>query len=296
MVLHLIQGVMVAFVGLFSIIMGRDCYKNRASFSKKNPFILGTVSLITMFFDTLGIGSVPPRTAFYKIGKIMPDNLIPGTLMIHDVIPCVIAAFIFMLTIDVELLTLVTMVVAAALGATLGARFVTKLPLQKIQMILGVALILVALIISAQQMNLMPPGGDAIGLHGWKLAVAVGGSCISGFLLNIGIPYYPTTMAVTYMLGMSPRAIFPVMVTGCVMLMGAAGFHYIKKGAYDRKVCLIGAIAGSVGVAIAAFLVKEMPLYWLKWIVVVVLIYTSALMIRSSLKSHNAPKTVPTDA
>lgn len=55
----------------------------------------------------------------------------------------------------------------------------------------------------------MPPGGDAIGLHGWKLAVAVGCSCVSGFLLNIGIPYYPTTMAVTYLLGMSPGPYSP---------------------------------------------------------------------------------------
>jgi uncharacterized membrane protein YfcA len=291
-ILHVIQGVMLAFVGFFSVVMGKDCYKNRASFSNKNSFLLGSVSLITMFFDTLGIGSVPPRTAFYKICKIMPDNLIPGTLMIHDVIPCALAAFIFMLTIEVELLTLVTMVIAAAIGSTLGARFVTKLPIQRVQMILGVSLILVACIISAQQFQLMPAGGDAIGLHGWKLAVAVGCSCMSGFLLNIGIPYYPTTMAVTYMLGMSPRAIFPVMVTGCVLLMGSAGFYYVKEAAYDRKVCIIGAIAGSIGVAIAAFLVGEMPLYWLKWIVVIVLIYTSSLMIRSALKGRETVEAV----
>lgn len=292
MILHAIQGIMLIYVGIFSAIMGRDCHKNRAAFSKKNPVLLGSVSLITMFLDTLGIGSVPPRTAFYKIGKIMPDNLIPGTLMIHDVIPCALSAFIFMLTIDVELLTLVTMVIAAAIGSLLGAKFITKLPIQRIQMILGVSLVLVACIISAQQLELMPQGGEAIGLHGWKLAVAVGCSCISGFLLNIGIPYYPTTMAVTYMLGMSPRAIFPVMVTGCVILMGSAGFHYIKEGAYDRKVCVIGAVAGSIGVAIAALIVGEMPLYWLKWVVVAVLLYTSSLMIRSALKGRRKKETV----
>lgn len=287
MILHMIQGIMVAFVAVFSVVMGKDCWKNRASFSNKNSVLLSAVSFITMFLDTLGIGSVPPRTAFYKIGKIMPDNLIPGTLMIHDVIPCTLAAFIFMLTIDVELMTLIPMVLAAAIGSTIGARFITRLPIQRIQMILGVSLILVACIISAQQLNLMPPGGDAIGLHGWKLAVAVGCSCLSGFLLNIGIPYYPTTMAVTYLLGMSPRAVFPIMVAGCVLLMGSAGFYYVKEGAYDRKVCVIGAIAGSIGVAIAAFLVGEMPLYWLKWIVVAVLIYTSGLMIKSALKGKN---------
>ena len=235
MILHMIQGIMVAFVAVFSVVMGKDCWKNRASFSNKNSVLLSAVSFITMFLDTLGIGSVPPRTAFYKIGKIMPDNLIPGTLMIHDVIPCTLAAFIFMLTIDVELMTLIPMVLAAAIGSTIGARFITRLPIQRIQMILGVSLILVACIISAQQLNLMPPGGDAIGLHGWKLAVAVGCSCVSGFLLNIGIPYYPTTMAVTYLLGMSPRAVFPIMVAGCVLLMGSAGFYYVKEVTVDIK-------------------------------------------------------------
>lgn len=293
MILHVIQGIMVAFVAVFSAFMGKDCWKHRTLFLGKSTVALSAASFITMFLDTLGIGSVPPRTAFYKIGKIMPDNLIPGTLMIHDVIPCTIAAFIFMLTIDVELMTLIPMVLAAAIGSTIGAKFITRLPIQKIQMILGVALILVACIISAQQLNLMPPGGNAIGLDGWKLAVAVVCSCMSGFLLNIGIPYYPTTMAVTYLLGMDPRAVFPIMVTGCVLLMGSAGFHYVKEGAYDRKVCVIGAIAGSVGVLIAALLVKEMPLYWLKWIVVIVLIYTSVLMIRSARKKkEEAEKTV----
>ena len=114
MILHMIQGIMVAFVAVFSVVMGKDCWKNRASFSNKNSVLLSAVSFITMFLDTLGIGSVPPRTAFYKIGKIMPDKRIPGTLMIHDVIPCTLAAFIFMLTIDVELMTLIPMVLAAA--------------------------------------------------------------------------------------------------------------------------------------------------------------------------------------
>lgn len=286
MVLHLIQAIMMAFAGVFSIALGRDMYKHRKDgFSDKNPVALGSISFVTLFFDTLGIGSVPPATACFKMFKLVPDDKIPGTHFIANVIPCVLSAFVFMQTIEVEILTLVAMVSAAAFGGYFGARFVSKLPVQKIQFVLGIALLIVTFIIAAQQLNLMPAGGTETGLHGWKLAAATAGAFCSGFLLNLAIPFYPTTMALTYMLGLDPRSVFPIMVTACVFLQAAGGFKYIKEGKYDRKFGLISVFAGTAGVAIAAFIVKSMPIYWLKWIICIVIVYTAILMLRSAIKS-----------
>ena len=38
------------------------------------------IGFVTDFFDTLGIGSFAPTTAIYKLRRIVPDELIPGTL------------------------------------------------------------------------------------------------------------------------------------------------------------------------------------------------------------------------
>ena len=38
------------------------------------------IGFVTDFFDTLGIGSFAPTTAIYKLRRMVPDELIPGTL------------------------------------------------------------------------------------------------------------------------------------------------------------------------------------------------------------------------
>jgi len=51
------------------------------------------------------------------------------------------------------------------------------------------------------------------------------------------------------------------------------------------------------GVLIAAFIVKSLPLVWLRWLVVVVVLYAATLMLTSALRSkagEAAPAASPT--
>src|SRR3984957_20164960 len=53
----------------------------RISTSVRRPTLLELlIGFVTDFFDTLGIGSFAPTTAIYKLRRIVPDELIPGTL------------------------------------------------------------------------------------------------------------------------------------------------------------------------------------------------------------------------
>ena len=70
--------------------------------------------------------------------------------------------------------------------------------------------------------------------------------------------------------------------------MPTAGFQFLKDNTYDIKVALIGQVAGTVGVLLAAFMVKALPIYILTWIIVVVLIYTSVTMFVSAFKKKAA--------
>lgn len=243
-----------------------------------------------MFFDTLGIGSYAPLTFVFKQFKIMSDRLIPGTLNTCTVLPASMEALIYITIIEVEPITLVSMIIAACLGAYLGAGFVAKLPEKKIQIGMGAALLIVALIILAGLLNLMPIGGESIGLSGWKLAIALIANFVIGALMTIGIGAFAPIMAVVYLLGLSPRVSFPIMMGSCAFLIPIAGIKFIKEDSFDLKCNIAIPLGGIIGILVAAYIVKELPLTLLKWLVVIVVLYTSMIMFRSALKKDKTDK------
>jgi uncharacterized membrane protein YfcA len=70
--------------------------------------------------------------------------------------------------------------------------------------------------------------------------------------------------------------------------MPPASIRFIKEGAYNRKAAMGMAIPGIVAVLIAAFIVKSLPLDILRWLVIIVILYTSAVMLRSA-KTNKTP-------
>lgn len=240
------------------------------------------IGFFVNFFDTLGIGSFAPQTALLKFTKQTEDRLIPGTLNVSNTIPVLIQALIFIKIIEVEVLTLAPMLIAAAVGAILGAGIVSKLSVRKIQLTMGFALLITAFFMLSGQMQWVESGGEAIGLVGWKLAVAILANVILGALMTAGIGMYAPCMALIYGLGMSPLVAFPIMMGSCAFLMPAASVKFIKEGAYNRKASISMIVPGVIAVLMAAFLVKKMPLDILRWIVIVVILYTSFVMLRSA--------------
>ncbi|WP_375585783.1 TSUP family transporter [Cyclobacterium xiamenense] len=278
-VLKVILGIMTGTFGFYYLT---DVFRNRKLFSDKSwPGLFGA-GFITNFFDTLGIGSFAQQTAIFKFFKLVDDRLIPGTMNVGNTFPTVAQAFIFMTVVQVDPLTLVSMSTAAPLGALLGADRVSRMSRHRIQMGLGFGLLAVALIMIAGFLEVMPVGGEAIGLRGWKLAVIVGMSFVFGALQTVGVGFYAPCIATVYALGMHPLTAFPVMMTATALLMVAGGTQFVKKGAYDRKVSFSLSIAGILGVFLAAFVVKSLPLLVLKWVVLCVILYTCAWMFLSA--------------
>ena len=246
----------------------------------------GFVGVITDFFDTLGIGSFAPTVALNKFTKMgVKDRELPGLLNVADTLPVMLEAVIFTTVIEVEPLTLISMLVAAALGSYLGAGVIAKMDEVKIQKVMGVALLITAILMICKQLGLIQGGGDAIGLSGIKLIVAVVGNFIFGALMSAGIGLYAPCMALVYFLGMSPQVAFPIMMGSCATLMPVGSTKFIKEGAYPRKAALIVALSGAVGVFVAAYLVKSLPMDVLTWLVIAVIFYTSASMLVAANKS-----------
>ncbi len=279
-----LQIVAVALAAMFSALLIKNAKGNKDRISKKNPVIIFLISCVTMFFDTLGIGAYAPQTALWKMLRILPDKMIPGTLNVASLIPQCIEALIFISIVKVDPVTLLALVLCCAVGANIGARIVDRLPEKTIQLVFGFGLIVVAGIMVMRQLGIWPAGGEAIGFAGWKLIVSMVIFFALGICTACGIGAYAPMMAVCYTLGMSPRAAFPILFSSYTLLMPVAGVQFIKDNNYDIKVTFIGQIAGSIGVLLAAFLVKELPIYILTWLVVCVLIYTSITMFYSAFR------------
>ena len=284
--IKILLGILVVFALWFAVAFLKDFLKNKDKLETHNSWwMVILIGFITDFFDTLGIGSFAPTTALFKVFKQVNDRLIPGTLNVSNTIPVIAEAFIFMTVIEVEPITLISMLISATLGAWLGAGIVAKLPERKVQFTMGIALFITALIMFSGKMNWLPGGGSAIGLTGIKLIVAIVGNFVLGALMTAGIGLYAPSMALVYLLGMSPKVAFPIMMGSCAFLMPIASVKFVKEGAYDRKASMGITIGGTIGVLIAAYLVKSLPLDTLKWIVIVVILYTSLTMLRAGFKN-----------
>ena len=236
------------------------------------------------FFDVLGIGAFAPQTALLKFTKQTPDRLIPGTMNVANTIAVLIQAIIFIKLVEVDPLTLLIMFVTATIGATIGAGVVSKLSENKIRLTMSIALLITAGFMFANKMNWIQGQGNEIGLHGWKLLIAAVVNFILGAMMTVGVGLYAPCMAMVYLLGLSPQVAFPIMMGSCAFLMPPASFKFIKAGAYHRKAALGMAIPSIIAVLIAAFIVQSLPLDTLRWVVLIIVLYTSMSMLYSVYK------------
>jgi len=281
-VIWVVLAVLIVWVAALLLI---DFQKHKNQLEPNSWTKTGFIGFVGNFFDTLGIGSFAIETALFKFMRQLEDRLIPGPLNVANAIPTMLQALIFIQIVEVEPITLVTMLVSSGVGAVLGAGVVAKLSEKKIRLIMGVALLITSGFMIATKFNWIEGGGSAIGLEGYKLAIGITVNFILGAIMTAGIGLYAPCMAMVFALGMSPAVAFPIMMGSCAVLMPLASWRFIKEGAYNRRASVAIAIAGSVAVLIAAFLVKSLPLDVLKWLVIVVIVYTALIMLKAGLQS-----------
>lgn len=245
------------------------------------PLHLG-LGFVTNFFDQLGVGSFATTTSLFKLGRVVADEDIPGTLNVGHALPTLAEALISIALIQVEMRTLVALIAASVLGAYLGAGVVAGWSRRRIQIGMGILLLVAASIIVARQSGGVPGGGAALGIDGPLLAIGFGANFVLGALMTLGIGLFAPCMIMVSLLGMNPKTAFPIMMGSCAFLMPAASFRFIKSGRYDRRAALGLTLGGVPAVLIAAYLVQSLPLKAVQWMVVVVVVYTAVTLLRSA--------------
>ena len=278
----------------FVASLRRHAAKEGTRFPRPTP--AGTATgFVTIFFDTLGIGCFATTTAIFRNLRLVPDELIPGTLNVGHALAAVISAYIFIELVPVAATTLVPMVVAAALGAWLGSGVVVRLSRRRIRLGMGSLLVGAVIIMLLMQLGALPGGRDATALSGARLAVAIAGNAVLGALMTLGIGLYAPCLILISLLGMSPRAGFPIMMGSCALLMPVAGVRFVREGRYLPAGALGLTLGGIPALLIAAYLVKSLPLTTLRWIVIGVVTYTAASLLASGWKKEPRAGRVSTD-
>jgi uncharacterized membrane protein YfcA len=255
------------------------------------------VGAITNFFDTLGIGSFAPTMAWFKLRKLVPDRLIPCTMLVGHGLPTLAQAIIFLLLLGVlvDPVLLAGCFLAVLMGGLLGAPFVAKTKVWIIQLVVGCALILAAALYTMTNLGLMPGGGTASSLPFVLMIIAIVANFIFGVLLNFGIGNYAPTLIMLSLMGLDPRLSFPIMAGGAAMAVAGAGARHITMGEIDLRLALGMTIGGIPAVLVAAFIVKSMPLELLRWMVIVVVLYAALMMLRAAMLGRQHPMSLEAD-
>ena len=242
------------------------------------------IGFVTNFFDTLGIGSFAPTTAVFRLFRLVPDELIPGTLIVGHALPVLLQAVLFIGVVRVDRWQMTMLILVCIVGGWLGAGVVASLSRRAVQFAMGAALLAAAVLMLLGMLGLFPAGGTALAFTGPGFAVALAVNFALGALLTIGIGNYAPSLIVFSLLGMDPRAAFPIMMGSGASVALIAGVRFVRAGRFDRRAALGLAAGGIPGVIVAVWLVTSLPLEALRWIVLVVVAYASGTLLRASIR------------
>jgi uncharacterized membrane protein YfcA len=282
----LVQTLLFATLGLFALLHVINFVRSRASGDAWRPTIAQLlIGFVTNFFDTLGIGNFAPTAAAYRWLRIVPDERIPGTMNVGHTLPVVLMAFLFIGAIEVDPMTLVVMIAAAILGAWLGAGTVTTLPRPKIQFGMGLSMLVAAGLFTMAHFEAFPVGGSALELNGMSLVIGAVGVFVFGAMQTIGVGLYAPCMILVAVLGMNPKAAFPIMMGACAFLMPVASARFVRRKKCDRAASIGLTLGGLPAVVIAFYLVESLSLTAVRWLVIVVSAVTGIAMILSAQRT-----------
>jgi uncharacterized membrane protein YfcA len=271
----------LAIAAVFFIVIWARGIRRHGGLAFPKPLEL-FIGFVTNFFDTLGIGSFAPTTSMFRHWHLVPDEQIPGTLNVGHTPPTILEALIFIAIVNVDPGTLISLIVASIIGAWLGAGVVARWPRRNIQIGMGTTLLVAAGLFLLKIFNVLQSGGHTLGLSGGAFWFAIVALFCLGALMTIGLGLYAPAMILVGLLGMNPKAAFPIMMGSCAFLMPVASYRFIRFDSYSLRAALGLTIGGLPGVAIAAFIVKSLPINYVRWLVVFVVLYTAITMLRSA--------------
>jgi uncharacterized membrane protein YfcA len=170
-------------------------------------------------------------------------------------------------------------------GGWIGAGVVTALSRRAVQLGMGCALLAAATFMLLGMLGLFPAGGTALAFSPRAFAVALVVNFVLGALVTLGIGNYAPSLIVFSLLGMDPRAAFPIMMGSGAFVATIAGVRFVGASRFHWRAALGLTAGGLPGVVVAVWLVTSLPLEAVRWLVLIVVVYASVTLLRAGIRS-----------
>jgi hypothetical protein len=275
---------------VYAVVLARAAIAARAT-PKPEALLLGAV---VNFFDTFGIGSFAQTTAWMKFRKMVPDRLIPPTMIAGLTPPAMCESIIFLILLGVRVdpVLLFGGAMATFAGGVVGAPLVVRARTWIVQMTVAIGLALAGIAFVLAIAGKLPAGGTASGLPMGLTIIAIAASFVFGVLANFGVGNYAPTLALLSLMGMDPHYCFPIMASGASLMGAGSSVRFVRIPEIDLRIVVGLTLGGIPAVLVAALIVKSMNVDVLRYVITVVVFYTAAVMARASIKGHREHRAV----
>ncbi|MEO8431108.1 MAG: sulfite exporter TauE/SafE family protein [Acidobacteriota bacterium] len=277
-------GALVAGGVFFLVRWVLEARRNPSPRGASAPTPIGLViGFVTNFFDTLGIGSFATTTAAFRLSRLVPDELIPGTIIVGDALSVLTQAVLFISVVEVDPLQLTALIAVCVAGGWIGTGVVTSLSRRAMQLGIGIAMIVAAVFLALGILGLIPAGGTARTFAPAAFVLALVINFALGALLPLGIGNYAPSLVVFSLLGMDLKAAFPIMMGSGAFVATVAGVRFLSARRFHQRAALGLTLGGIPGVIAAVWLVKSLPLEALRVLVLAVVVYVSITLLRAGM-------------
>ena len=277
-----------ALTSLYVVRWGTALYRSRSlapdalQRASAPGLILIVIGFVTNFFDTLGIGSFATTMSTYRLLGLVPDERIPGTLLVGHTLPVVVQAFAFISMVSVDRTLLVSIIVAMMAGGGSARVSCRGCRAASSRLAWPRALLLAGFFMTVGLLGLYPTGGQAVALGPAPFVIAWIANFVFGAISTLGIGNYGPCLVLFSLLGMDPRAAFPIMMGSAAFTGLLAAMRFVGTGRYVAPAAIGLTLGGIPGVLIAVWLVKSLPLDVVRWGVIAIVLYTAVTLIRSA--------------
>lgn len=229
--------------------------------------------ILSFIADTLGIGSFAVNVTLAKLLGTFHDDELPAVNNGAQVIPGTIESLFFMQFVEVDLVTLVTLVLGTCVGGLIGGFVVSHLSKQMIRLSMMCCFLLIIGLLLCHQFRWISMDGALVEFHSWRLMVGFFATMICGALTSVGIGLFAMVQGVLFLLGASPLIAFPIMMTAGAMQQPLTTMVFLQQGKIPLKKTLILSLAGCLGVLITVPLFYHLTITWLHLLLLVILVY-----------------------
>jgi uncharacterized membrane protein YfcA len=235
---------LICVVGMF------NQYRNQL---KQNLPLKFKIKLLTSGFiafvaDTIGIGSFAVGIALAKFFNTFDDEELPAMVNGAQIIPGALESLFFMQIIQVDIKTLITLVVGTCIGGLLGGYLIPRLRKQTIRLLMLCCFSVIIFLIVGNQLHMLPIGGDLTALDGRRLVFGFVGMVLCGALTSAGIGLFAMVQGVLFLLNVSPAVAFPIMTTAGAMQQPLTTLMFLKQGKIPLQKTFLVSVGGCIGV------------------------------------------------